>query len=109
VGTTAVVMAQDEPTPPETCGQGLIARMAEILGIPEEDIVNAFNQAQQEIIDDALDRMIDKAVNNGRITEQEASEIREWLEQRPEALDGLFHRFFAHKKLHCPRLPRLAN
>ena len=110
VGTTAVVIAQEEPTPPsETHGPGLIARVAEILGIPQEDLVNAFKQAQQEMIDDALDRALDRAVDEGRITELEANEIRQWLEQRPEALDGLFYRFFSHKKLNWLCHHRLAN
>ena len=110
VGATAAVMAQEEPTPPpETCGRGFIARVAEILGIPQEDLVNAFKQAQQEMIDDALDRALDRAVEEGRITEPEANEIREWLEQRPEALDGLFYRFFAHKKLNWICQHRLAD
>ena len=48
VGTTAVVMAQEEPAP-EPRANGLLARVAGILDIPEEDLITAFNQARQEI------------------------------------------------------------
>jgi len=85
MGTTATVMAQEEP--PEVSAKGLLARVAEILGIPEEDLINAFNQAQQEIREEAFDKWLDKAVERGLITQEKANEIKEWWEQRPEALD----------------------
>jgi len=67
VSGTAMVMAQEEPdeepTPPalETEVRCFLARVADILDIDEEDLVNAFEQARQE----------------------QADEIREWWEQRP--------------------------
>ena len=67
MGGTAMVMAQEEPdeepTPPalETGARCFLARVADILDIDEEDLVNAFEQARQE----------------------QADEIREWWEQRP--------------------------
>ena len=44
VGATATVMAQEEPTPPapQVEENGLLARVAEILDIPQEDLVNTF-------------------------------------------------------------------
>jgi len=94
VAATATVMAQEEPTPPPEVGaKGLLARVAEILDIPEEDLVNAFNQARQEMRQEAFIRALDKAVEEGRITQEEASEIKEWWEQKPEVLDrGLLWR-----------------
>ena len=49
VGGAATVMANDEPTATdnETGRKGLQARVAEILGVSEEELVNAFEQAQQ--------------------------------------------------------------
>ena len=47
-GTTAAVMAQEEPAP-EPEANGLLARVAGILDIPEEDLITAFQQARQEM------------------------------------------------------------
>ena len=89
VGGTAMVMAQEEPeeepTPPapEAEARGLLARVAEILEIDEEDLINAFKQAHEEMREEAFIRALDKAVKEERITQEEADEIREWWEQRP--------------------------
>ena len=93
VGGTAVVMAQDEPTPtPEAGANGLLARVAEILDIPQEDLTSAFKQAQQEIRQETFLRFLDKAVEEERITQEEADEYLEWWEQRPEVCDRLMQR-----------------
>ncbi len=101
VGSAAMVMAQEEPTPtPEPSTNGLVARVAQILEIPQEDLTNAFKQAQQEMREEAFIRSLDKAVEKGRITPEEADEIKEWCEQRPEVLDsGLFLRSFGFPAL----------
>ncbi|MFC1943065.1 hypothetical protein ACFLWO_00575 [Chloroflexota bacterium] len=71
--------------------EGLLARVAEKLGITGEELTNAFEEAQQEIREEAFIGRLDKAVAEGRITEDEANEIKAWYEQRPEVLDsGLF-------------------
>ena len=93
VGSTAMVMAQDEPTPtPETEANGLLARVAEILDIPQEDLTSAFKQAQQEIRQEAFLKFLDKAVEEERITQEEADEYLEWREQMPEACERLMPR-----------------
>ena len=85
LGTTATVMAQEEPAPP-ACQSGLLTRVASILGISQEELANALRQARQEMRDEAIDRALDKAVELGRITPEEAQEIKGWLEQKPAAL-----------------------
>lgn len=93
VGGAATVMAQDEPveegvlTTSETGTEGLMARVAGILGISQDELVNAFKQARQDMRDEAIDRAIDKAVEKGLIDETEAAEIRGWLAEKPEAID----------------------
>ena len=90
VGATATVMAQEDPTPtPQAEAKGLLARVAEILDIPQEELVDAFRQAQQEIRQEASIRFLNKAVENERITQEEADEIEEWREQKPEALESV--------------------
>jgi len=101
VGGAAAVMADDGSTATdnETGRKGLLARVAENLGITDEELANAFKQARQEMREEAFIRYLDKAVEDGLITQQEANEIREWWEQRPEAIDCLTPRCFLGKAL----------
>ena len=80
-------MAEGEATPPEAGAKCIPARVAQILGISREDLTNAFEQARQEMREEALIRVLDRAVEKGRIDEDGAKEIEEWWEQRPEVHD----------------------
>ena len=89
VGATATVMAQEEEetTPPlEVSEKGLLDRVADILEIDKEDLIDAFKQAQQEMRQETFIRALDKAVEEGRITREQADEIIKWWEQRPEGI-----------------------
>ena len=133
VCATATVMAQGEeettPTSAEAGGKGLLERVAEILGIDEEDLTAAFKQARQEMREDAFVSRLDEAVKEGYITQEQADEIIEWWEQRPDDAirdwwkqkpevikPGMVER--ALPRLHmqnglggwlCPRLPKQAD
>ena len=89
VGGVATVMADggSTATDNETGRNGLLARVAGILSIPEEDLIDAFGQARQEMREEAFIGYLDRAVEEGRITPEEAGEISEWRAQRPEVLD----------------------
>lgn len=109
IGGAVTVIAQDEPadeesvTTTETAPEGLLARVAIILEIPEEELVSAFQQAAGEMRAEAIDRALAKAVEKGFITEAEAVAIEEWLAQKPAALDQFqpkrarFHRPFCNR------------
>ena len=87
VGATATVMAEgeEETTPPPEAGaKGLLERVADILEIDKEDLIDAFQQAQQEMRGKAFIRRLDKAVEEGRINQEQADEIIKWWEQRPD-------------------------
>ena len=125
VGAATTVMAQGEEEttpPPESSEKGLLERVGDILGIEEEDLIDAFEQAQQEIWDDAFISRLDKAVEEGYITQEQADGIREWWGQKPEFMEpGMFQhtlRFRAMPGLHmrnslrgwlCPESPELAD
>lgn len=104
VGGTATVLADENNNDEEatvtatenvTATKGLLARVADNLGITEEELVNAFKQARQEMREEAFIRYLDKAVEKGLITQEEADEIEEWWGERPEVLDqGVFRRAF---------------
>lgn len=89
VAGTAMVMADDGSTATdnETGRKSLQARVAQNLGITEEELANAFRQAWQEMREEAFIRFLDKALQNERISQEEYDAIIEWWEQKPEALD----------------------
>ncbi len=123
VGGVATVLAQEEPTPPsEASTKGLLVRVAEKLGVTEEELANAFREVQQEIREEAFIKALDKAVENGRITGEEANEIKGWWGDRPAVLDpGLLrrasgtpvlpgrHMWGGHRGWCWPRPPNLAD
>ena len=105
----ALIEEQDEVSPKlfaVSIGSGeLLSRVAEILGITEEELRDAFAQARQEILaergEKAFYEFLDRAVAEGLITEDEAAEIREWWEQKPEALNwALLRQAFSMMRPH---------
>lgn len=64
-------------------------RVAEILGVDVTDLGDALDQAREEYKDAKMDERLDQAVADGAITQEEADEIRDWLDARPEVLDDL--------------------
>ncbi len=55
VGATATVMADEaEDTPPETGRIALLERVADILEIDQDDLIDAFKQARQEMMGDTF-------------------------------------------------------
>ena len=92
VGSTVTVVAQEEPeevTPPVLQAEAvcLLTRVAEILEIDEEALVNAFKQARQEMCEESFINRVNEAVAEELITQEQADAIIEWWQQRPgEAL-----------------------
>ena len=87
VGGVTMVMAEGEEEttpPPEASVKGLLERVANILEIDKEDLINAFEQARQEMCEDAFTSHINQAVEEGLITQDQADEILEWWLQRPD-------------------------
>jgi len=87
VGGVTMVMAEGEEEttpPPEASVKGLLERVADILGIDSEALIDAFEQARQEMCEDAFTSHINQAVGEGRITQEQANEIIRWWGQRPD-------------------------
>ena len=82
---TAVVMAQDEPEPtPQVTAEGLLDRIASILGITPQELTDAFNQAQQEMQEECL-----VTGNCCGICQQNANQFKErWMEKRQQRGEG---------------------
>jgi len=61
VGSAATVMAEGEATPPPEAGaECLPARVAQILGIPQENLTEAFEQAQQKMREESRIRVCEQ-------------------------------------------------
>lgn len=87
IGSVTMVLAEGEEEttpPPEATKQSLLERVAEILEINQEDLIDAFKQAQQEMNDEAFIKHLNQAVASGHITQEQADDIIEWWELRPD-------------------------
>ena len=87
VGGATMVMAEEEgetTPPPEASAKGLLERVADILEIDQEDLINAFKQAQQEIGGEAFISRLNQAVEEGLITQEQADEIIKWWLEKPD-------------------------
>ena len=87
------VMAQDSGDGGDggtkvTVTGGIMERVAEKLGIAEEDLRTAFDEAKAELKDERLEQRIDDLVADGRLTEAEGQELLDWYRSRPEVLEG---------------------
>ncbi len=90
IGTT--VAFADSPDENATAARPrdvFIGKVAESLGLDDEQLADAFKDARQEMVGEALQLRLDNAVEEGIITEGEATEIMEWWNDRPEALEKL--------------------
>jgi len=89
--TTGVVFAQDEAeTQPEAQHEALLERVCGIyedntgVAIEPEALKDAFVAAQGEMMAEAMESYLDKLVEEGRITQEEADQLKEWWEARPD-------------------------
>lgn len=82
-GTAAAVLAQDNHE-----GQGrrgaLMARVAEILKVDEQELEDAFKQALSELREEGLDNRLLKLVDEGTLDQGQADQFKAWIEARPD-------------------------
>ena len=83
-----VVLAQEADG--DSALKSFAGRVAEILGIEETRVQDAMDQARQEMFSERLQTKLDKMVESGRITQEQADEYKAWIESRP---DGAFKKF----------------
>lgn len=117
IGLTSFALAQNSTdqgnNTSEEPSQSYTDRVASILGIDEEQLIDACKQARQETADAWIDKCLQRAIDNGCINEQEANQVREWWQNRPQdSLEKLakcarFHirsEICQHRLLHHPKL-----
>jgi hypothetical protein len=74
-----VALAQTESAS-DGAGKTLLARVAEILGIEQQTLEDAFAQARTDMRDEALQKLVDE----GKITSEQAEQYKTWLQARPD-------------------------
>ena len=87
--TAGMVMAQGDAEKP---GAGLIPaktfvdRVAENLGLDSDVVKEAFNKASRQYEDDRYQDRLNRMVENGRLSQEEADERYSWFQGRPDSL-----------------------
>ncbi len=70
--------------------QTFISKVADNLeGVSVDDLKAAITTARQEMQGEALEQRLQKAVESGRLTEEEGDQIKGWWQERPDALENL--------------------
>ncbi len=101
-GVGSVALAQEEAEEKSPINN-LISRVATILGLEEQVVQDAVDQAVGELHDEAMQARMDKLVEEGRLTREQADEYLEWQQARPDYLDpglGRGHRGFGFHRGH---------
>jgi hypothetical protein len=77
------------PSPTNTPRDTLMAKVAQKLGIDQSKLEDAFNQAQKEMSDEALNNRLKGLVQQGKITQDQADSYLKWWQSRPDVTPGL--------------------
>jgi hypothetical protein len=67
----------------------LMGRVAAILGIDQQTLESAFNQAQKEMRSEELDNRLKSLVDEGKLTQEQADQYKQWWQSRPDVPEGL--------------------
>ena len=92
VGTVSADTGEDTANHRET----LMARVAEILDIDQQDLEDAFEQAlgelreqRQEEMEAGRDAHMQELIDEGVLTQEQVDEMQEWFESRPDNRDEM--------------------
>ncbi len=80
LGGVALAQGSEESSQPKT----LMSRAADILGIDQQQLEDAFEQARTEMQQETLDNYLQGLVDEGKITEEEATQYKEWMQSKPD-------------------------
>ena len=93
--TGGTVLAQNGSVGGDSPLGKFASRVANILGLDEAQVQDALDQATREIQDESLQLRLDRMVERGRLTQEQADAYLEWYLSRPDGLfSGFKHRGF---------------
>lgn len=81
---------EEESEVPPPLEETFVERLAEKLGIEESDLEAAMDEVKSEMVDEAIARRLENAVDNGKLTQDEADDLLEWWQDRPDVGPGGF-------------------
>ena len=97
--TGGTVLAQGGGENSDSPVKSFASRVAGILGLDESQVQDAFSQARTEMQDEALQAKLDRLVESGRLTQEQADEYKGWYDSRPDTLTP----GFGGRKFHLGR------
>ena len=94
------VMAQESDSEDGSTIKGFVSRVAEILGLEEQTVQDAFTQARQEMMDESIENNLAAMVESGKLTQEQADEIQEWYDAKPDSIEswGGHGKAFGHNR-----------
>ena len=84
--TGGTVLAQGSAASGDSPVKSFAARVAAILGLDEAKVQGAMTQATKEMQDEALQQKLDNMVTQGRLTQDQADQLKEWYQSRPDVV-----------------------
>jgi hypothetical protein len=88
--TGGTILADGDDTGGATSSKSFASRVAAKLGLDEAKVQGAFNQAARDIQNEAQQQKLDRMVAQGRLTQEQADQIKQWYQSRPEVLSPGF-------------------
>jgi hypothetical protein len=88
--TGGTVLARGPVPSGASPAESFAARVADKLGLDEAKVQAAFNQAARDIQNEAQQQKLERMVAQGRLTQEQADQIKQWYQSRPEALSPGF-------------------
>ncbi len=82
--TGGTVLAQSNDTSGTSPIKSFAGRVAEKLGLQEAQVQDAMKQTRKEMQSEALKNRLDKAVSKGHMTQDQADQMYNWYEARPD-------------------------
>jgi hypothetical protein len=95
---TGAAFAQEADSDGKSGVGKLGARVAQILGLDETEVNDAIRQARTELRNEATQEKLDRMVEAGKITQEQADEYLTWFESRPTEGPGIGQRGFGGKR-----------
>lgn len=118
IGGVALAQTGDEDNNPQDQRGALLDKVCAIyeentgVAIDQEALREAFAQAQDEMRTEALDNYLQKLVEEGKLTQEQADQYKAWLEARPDVpvvagmgSRGMFQGFGGPGGFEPPSLP----
>ena len=65
------------------------SRVAEILEMEEETVADAFSDAKEQKVEEAIQAWLDGMVESGEITQEQADEFTTWYDARPDWVENV--------------------